>query len=135
MRRLIAGAVAAAILLTGCWPQLQIDINLNRTGTYRDGSVTISGMLNCSGGTPGAANGEWLDLFTTVTQNTPTGRVSTGEMELHDSCSRERKAWTETFEAPGFTVGSVYVHMTACTNPGYPEDEDCVTITRWVTLT
>ena len=128
MRRLIAGAVVV-VMLAGCWQQLQIDFSIDNTGTYRNGVMTLSGTLICANGSPGVADGEPLDMFTTITQY-----PHSFSEELHDSCSRDRKRWTETFAAPGFGPGRVSVRMTVCTNPSQHVDEDCVTVERAVTL-
>ncbi|QYG93748.1 hypothetical protein HC251_15825 [Iamia sp. SCSIO 61187] len=135
MRRLAMILVAASIV-AACQPpqQLEIDFTIRRNGTITvdgggDRYLTLSGVVACSGGTPD--NREPLDLFVTLEQGTV---IDTG-IELHERCS-EPKVWTQT--APlesAIQPGQVSVTITACTNPGFPIDEDCAEDSEIVTVT
>lgn len=137
-RGMVVAAVLLVGLLAGCQPaqQLEIDFTIRRTGTIStavDGqrTVRLSGVLACSKGSPGAADREPLDLFTTLTQ----GSVSARGLELHDRCSAPR-VWTQAVAVEqAFRAGPITVEITACTNPGERIDEDCTIDREVVTLT
>ncbi len=132
-------AMLAVLALSGCVIRpLEIDLTIRRPGTisYRAfegghlATVTLSGVVACSGGT--TSKSEPLDLFVTVVQNGITfeGRAT-------DHCSGPR-VWQHQVDLPSVDrlhPGVVQVAVEACTNPSEFINEDCTVALETVTLT
>lgn len=126
-------AVLAALVAAGCDPAtypMEIQISLHRdallTGPDGSGSRTLvlTGVAQCTRDEP-------VDLFVTVEQGAVTDRPA----ELSVPCGPEEAEWSESFQVVDDLVGGpARVDVEACTNPGDPIDEDCVSLGRVVSF-
>ncbi|WP_426572408.1 hypothetical protein [Aquihabitans sp. McL0605] len=130
MRATIAGlgALAAAILLSGCL-QLQISPVLDRSATIRHGSLehlTVTGTISCTRSEP-------VDLFPTFTQRSTTDEPESVNIPCEPGTPRP---YTVRFEVThGFVTGQIQASIQYCTNPSVELNEDCVTVSRVLTVT
>ena len=122
-----AGAVAAVILLTGC-EQLQISPILDRTATIRHGSterIVVTGTISCTRSEP-------VDLFAQFTQRSTS--YQPGRVTIPCEPGAPQPYRVSFAVSKGFLTGEAQASIQYCTNPSVELNEDCVTISRVLTL-
>ena len=123
----VAGALAAVILLTGC-EQLQISPVLDRTATIRHGSterIIITGTVSCTRSEP-------VDLFAVFTQRSTSYQPARFTIPCEPGAPQPYRVPFAV--SKGFLTGDAQASIQYCTNPSVELNEDCVTVSRLITL-
>lgn len=125
----LAAALLVVLVAAGCDPptyQMEIQVTLHRHGLLSepDGSgsrtLVLTGVSQCTRDEP-------VDLFPTLEQ----GAVGDRPAELSVPCGPDEAEWSASFAVvDDLAPGDIRVDVEACTNPGDPIDEDCVSLGR-----
>jgi hypothetical protein len=148
---LLFAAVGTGLLGAGCQPEpFSISFTVDRTVVVESEPVSwdpnrvvthvqFTGWSRCTRSEP-------LDVWPTITQHDPEfGRTITATpSERSIPCGTEWRRWSEVFDfygddqfpqpVPSTDEFDARLSAHACTNPGEPIDEDCVTFERAINV-